>query len=280
MSSWGDSIKNAIIYLLPMAIIAGTFLMISWERVSRTQIKVINVRSAGGSTTHYVPKDGNTVTVDNKELGVSRTWPINELATIPTQYPDMFALPRFMTHDIQTVIVVEGDWEPLLNRSPHRKQIMSPDAVNFLRAIANKYGEQDTGNKSDAGDAIMLRDQIDQYLAGVSTGPTREMIAQPDVIGALKKSAALKALASVSDDLLNALNQIRNQLARFAGLNAMLLYVLLAFSILLSGASLFVGIKTLTEKPTASSVPADVGSRLDAIQRALGIPIAPVTGGK
>ena len=274
-----ESLKAAIIYLLPALLIAGTWMMIAWEKVSRTQIRVISVRSAGGSTTYYVPKEGNTVTIENKELGVTRTWPINELATIPTQYPDMIALPRFMTHDIQTVIVVEGDWEPLLNRSPHRLQIMSPDAVALLRDIANKYGGQDTGNRDDEGNPVLLRTQIDQYLSGVSTGPTREMIAQPDVLGALKKSTAMKALASVSDDLLARLTQIRDQLARFAGLNSMLLYILLVLSIVVSGASLFVGIKVLSSQSTPASVslPADVSSRLDAIQRALGIPIAPVS---
>lgn len=277
--NWGQSLANVGIYLgIPFVLLMFIGQYIWWKR-AKTMVKVIEVKTIGGTRVHYVPKEGNVVTIENKEMGVTRSWPVHELATIPMPYPEIGLLPEFLMREIQTVILIEGDWEPLLNRSPHRKGIMSPDALEFLRGLAHKYGlpEKDNdGNEVKAALAPDMADEVDEFLKGVSTGPTRYPIAAPDVLGALKVSTVMKALASVSDDLLEALKQIRNQLARFAGLNAMLLYVLLAFSIILSGASLFVGVKTLTNPPAASAtLPSDVSTQLDDIKRALGIPIKP-----
>ena len=85
------------------------------------------------------------------------------------------------------------------------------------------------------------------------------------MLGALKVSTVMKALASVSDDLLDVLQGIRNQLVRFASLNATYVYIGLALIIILQGVTLYfvisgsvVDISVLNEK-------------MDSIQKALGV---------
>jgi hypothetical protein len=247
----GQGLMNAGLYL-GIPLVLSTFVaMFMWERTCRTKTRVIVIKAAGGSENLYADKEGSEVTIPNKALGVTRTWPINSLATFPTSYPELGILPKFLQREIQTVIVNENDWEPVSNRSPHRTKIMSPDAVEFLRDIADKYPA--------------VADSIDNYLEGVATGPTREMIADPAILGALKASSVMKALASVSDDLLEALKGIRNQLARFAGLNATIVYIGLGLVVVLQGFIIYQMYQTGGTDIVA------LNEKVDAIMNALGI---------
>lgn len=255
----GGGLLNALLFMGPMAIIGSLVAMYFWERTCRTKIKVILVKTAGGTVVHYEDKEGNSVTLSNPKTGWSGTWPISDLATIPLPYPDLSGLlPRFLQREIQTAIFLEGDLEPIMNRSAHRHNIASPNVVNALQEALNLLPK-------DSNDAVKLSAQIEHILANTVTGPTRELVASPDWVGALRKSTALKALASVSDDLMEALKQIRNQLARFAGLNSTYVYIGLALAIILLGVNLYFTVKLANTETGATSIPPEVLQKIDAI---------------
>lgn len=246
----GSGLLNALLYMGPLAIIGGLVCLYFWEKTSRTKIKVLLVKTAGGTNTYYVDKEGDEVTLTNPSTGWTGTWPISRLATIPQPYPDLAGiLPRFLQREIQLSIFIEGDIEPLLNRSPHREKVMSPDVYNMLIFMKEKHPQ--------------AADSIDKLLDGASTGLSRELIASPEWVGSLRKSTALKALASVSDDLMEALKQIRNQLARFSGLNSTYVYLGLGLIIVLLGFNLYYVIQN--SQIAASSIPPDVLQKIDAI---------------
>jgi len=253
----GGGLLNALIFMGPLAIIGGLVAMYLWERTSRTKIKVILVKTAGGTAVYYADKEGDSVTLGNPKTGWSGTWPIHALATIPLPYPDLAGLlPRFLQREIQTTIFVEGDMEPLLNRSSHRYNVVSPNVANALQDALSLIPEG-----SEDGAKLIAR--IEDILANTATGPTRELIASPDWVGALRKSTALKALASVSDDLMEALKQIRNQLARFAGLNSTYVYIGLVLIVVLLGINLFFTVQNANSANV--SLPTDVLQKIDAI---------------
>ena len=248
----GQGLLNALIYMGPMAVIAGLVCMFLWERTCRKKLKVVLVKTAGGTVTYFVDKEGDSVTLSNKATGWSGTWPVSSLCTIPQAYPDLSGLlPKFLQREIQLSIVIEGDVEPILNRSAHRSKVMSPDVYDFLVEFKNSHPE--------------IAEEIASLLKGVSTGLSRELICSPDWVSALRKSTALKALASVSDDLMDALKQIQKQLARFSGLNSTYVYIGLALIIILLGVNLYY---------TVEGGQADLGDmkvKVDAIHKALGI---------
>ena len=254
----GSGLLNALLFMGPLAIIAGLVAMYLWERTCRLKVKVILVKTAGGTAVYYADKEGDNVGLSNPKTGWSGTWPINDLATIPLPYPDLAGLlPRFLQREIQTAIFVEGDLEPLLNRSAHRYNVASPNVANALREALEMLPDSTDGGK--------LAIQIEDILANTATGPTRELVASPDWVGSLRKSTALKALASVSDDLMEALKQIRNQLARFSGLNSTYVYIGLGLIIVLMAFNLYY---------TMQGGQADLGdmkTKVDAIYNALGI---------
>ena len=267
---FGQGLMNALIFMGPMAVIGTLVCLWWWERTCRTKTKLRIIKQAGGVDVQLVPKDGSDVTLHNPSMGVTRTWPISRLATIRVPYPDVAGLlPRFLQREIDEVTLQEGDWEPVFNRSPHREKIMSPDAINFVRELAHKYGLDETdshGKVIREAQIPELGAEIDLFLTGVSSGPTREMIGDPSWLGAFKISTTLKALASVSDDLLEALKGIRNQLARFAGLNSTFVYIGLGLIIVLQGFSLYHLIQG-----SAGGMPPETIQKIDAIYRALGI---------
>lgn len=256
----GSGLLNALLFMGPLAIIGGLVAMYFWERTCRTKIKALLVKTAGGTAIYYADKEGDSVTLSNPKTGWSGTWPINDLATIPLPYPDLAGLlPRFLQREIQTAIFVEGDLEPLLNRSAHRYNVASPNVVNALQEALELIPR-------DNDDGAKLTTQIDHILANTATGPTRELVASPDWVGALRKSTALKALASVSDDLMEALKQIRNQLARFSGLNSTYVYIGLVLIIILLAVNLFFTIQATNAGTTGTAgIPADIIQKLDAI---------------
>lgn len=252
----GGGLLNALIFMGPLAIIGGLVCMYFWERTCRTKIKVILVKTAGGTDPHLADKEGDSVTLSNPRTGWSGTWPINDLATIPLPYPDLAGiLPRFLQREIQTAIFVEGDLEPLLNRSAHRDNVASPNVVNALQEALEMLPDTAEGGKLIA--------QIQNVLEHTATSPTRELVASPDWVGSLRKSTALKALASVSDDLMEALKQIRNQLARFSGLNSTYVYIGLVLILVLMGVNLFYTIQ-MTNTGSAG-IPPEVLQKIDAI---------------
>lgn len=252
----GSGLLNALLYMGPLAIIGGLVMMYFWERTCRLKVKIIQVKTAGGTDVHYADKEGDSVTLSNPKTGWSGTWPISNLATIPLPYPDLAGLlPRFLQREIQTAIFVEGDLEPLLNRSAHRENVASPNVVNALQDALELLPDTTEGDK--------IAVEIQNVLNHTATSPTRELVASPDWVGSLRKSTALKALASVSDDLMEALKQIRNQLARFSGLNSTYVYIGLVLIIILLGVNLYYTIG-LANSGTVSLSP-EVLQKIDAI---------------
>ena len=252
---WG-SLYRAWAIMGPMVVVMAVVAMFFWDRTCRLKLKVIQVKTAGGTIVHYADKEGDSVTLSNPKTGWSGTWPINSLATIPLPYPDLAGLlPRFLQREIQTAIVIEGDLEPLLNRSAHRENVASPNVVNTLRDALEMLPNTVEGNKLSA--------QINNVLEHTATGPTRELVASPDWVGSLRKSTALKALASVSDDLMEALKQIRNQLARFAGLNSTILYIGIGLILVLQAFDLYYDIQMSNAGTTG--IPPDVVQKINAI---------------
>jgi len=258
MINVGQGLLNALLYMGPLAVIGGLVCMYFWERTCRLKLKVVLVKQAGGSVPYYVLKEGNEVNLANLSTEWSGTWPISDLATIPQPYPDLAGLlPRFLQREIQMAIFLEGDIEPLLNRSPHRMKVMSPDVYNSLLDLKEDYSPDSENSNAE------LVTKIEELLEGVSTGLSRELIAAPDWVSSLRKSTALKALASVSDDLMEALKQIRNQLSRFSGLNSTYVYIGLGFIIALLGFNLYYTMQVSVD--VTSTIPPDVLQKIDAI---------------
>lgn len=219
------SLGRAVLFLgIPFVLIIF-YLQWQWAQTCSKYIRVLVALKGGGGKWEFAPKEGGKVSIYNPDTKETRTWPINELATIEVPYPGVGFVPLALQKTIRLAIVNEGDWEPMLNRSPHRMKIASPDVVKYLQSLAEK--------------APSLRIEIDDFLAGVSTGPTREMVADPAALGNLERSGVLKALANVGDELLEAMKGLRNQLVRLAGLNPTWVYILLGMTLVLSAVNIY-----------------------------------------
>lgn len=222
------SIGRALLYL-GIPFVLGVFVMQwKWARTCERYIRVLVAQKGGGGEFRLAPKEGGEVTITDDNTGSVRTWPVNELATIDVLYPGVGFVPSFMQKTIRLAIVNEGDWEPMLNRSPHRKKVASPDVVEFLKHIAE--GEDENFKVSTKGS-----EEITKFLTDISTGPTREMIADPSVLGNLMKTSVLRALATVSNDLTDAMKSLNNRLSKVASANPMVVYIGLGLSLILLG---------------------------------------------
>lgn len=215
------SLGRAALFLGVPFVLLVFFFQWRWARVCDRNIQVLVAQQGGGGKYELAPKEGGQVTIYNPFTNETRTWPVNELATIEITYPGVGFVPKFLQKSIRLAIVNEGDWEPMLNRSPHRKKIASPDVVEFIKAIAQKISNP------------KLKTDIEEFLDGVSTGSTREMVADPAMLGNLMRSGVLKALATVSNDLMDILKGINSKLARFAGLNGAVIYIGLGLIVIL-----------------------------------------------
>ena len=250
------SFGRALFYLGVPFVIMVFYFQWRWAKTCDNNIRVLIAEKGGGARWMLAPKEGGKVTIHNTDTDEDRVWPVNELATIDVLYPGVGFVPAFMQKSIRLAILNEGDWEPLLNRSPHRQKIASPDVVNFIRAL---------GKRSDA--TAKTKEAIESFLNGVSTGPTREMVADPATLGNLMRSVVLKALATVSNDLMDALKSINTRLARFAGLNATIIYIGLGLILILNAFAIYQLMQVAPSLAEAS----EIAPKIDAIQKALGI---------
>lgn len=213
------SLGRAALFLGAPFVLMVFYFQWRWARVCDRNIQVLVAQQGGGGRYELAPREGGQVTIHNPSTNETRTWPVNELATIDITYPGVGFIPKFLQKSIRLAIVNEGDWEPMLNRSPHRRKIASPDVVEFMQKIAVKIPK--------------LKEDVDEFLSGVSTGPTREMVADPAMLGNLMRSGVLKALATVSNDLMDILKGINLKLARFAMLNGTVIYIGLGLIVIL-----------------------------------------------
>lgn len=243
------SIGRALLFLGIPFILLVFFAQWKWARTCDRNIQILVAQRGGGGKYVLAPKTGGEASITNPVTGETRTWPMNELATIDVPYPGLGFLPRFLQKSIRLAIVNEGDWEPMLNRSPHQEKIASPDVVDFVLSIAVKSSDD-------------IRKEIAEFMKSVSTGSTREMIADPATLGALRQSTIMKALATVSDDLVDSIKKLRTQLSRIAGINPTVIYIgLFAIGALV----IFLVIQTI------QSDLGDMVNKVDAIYKSLGI---------
>jgi len=238
------SIGRAFLFLGIPFVLLVFYLQWKWAKTCSNNIQVLVAEKGGGGSWKLAPKRGGQITIHDPNTDDVRTWAVNELATIDVLYPGVGFVPDFLQKTIRLAIVNEGDWEPMLNRSAHRKKVASPDVIAFMQELA-KQGNSKT------------KVAIEKFISNISTGPTREMIADPATLGSLMRSEVLRALAVVSNDLVDTLKAVNTRLARFTGLNPIVVYIGLGLVVILTIYVVF---------QIAQIVPA-----LNAIQRALGV---------
>ena len=243
------------LYLFVVFVFMVVYYEWKWAKICKNYIQVLVAQQGGGGDFFLAPKAGGQVTIKNSQTDEERTWPVNELATIEVPYPGVGFIPAFLQKTIRLAIVNEGDWEPMLNRSPHREKIASPDVVEFLQALVE-----------DTEDA-KKKAAITKLVGGLATGPTREMIANPATLGDLMRSSVMKALATVSTDLVDLLKGVNAKLGKVVGPNPMIVYIGLGLITILLAVTLYMIV------PIVSSIGdlGNVSDKLDAIMKALGV---------
>ena len=217
-----DSVGRAFIYLGIPFVLMVFYFQWRWARTCGKNIQLLVVEQGGGGSFQLAPKSGGSVSVKNPTTGIIRVWAVNELSTIDVLYPGVGFIPGFMQKQIRMAIVNEGDWEPLLNRSPHMQKIASPDIVEGLEAIVKGLDE-----KSDA----KTIKKITSLLDGVSTSPTREMIASPAVLGNLITERITELAVTVAKDIMNPLAEAIKKMGR--QLNPLIVYIGLGLIVIL-----------------------------------------------
>lgn len=177
-----------------------------WSKTCQTSTLVLIRKADGHADYELAPQEGGSVSLKNPHSGTTKMWPINELATLDVPYPGVGFIPRFMQKTIRMVLVDEADWEPLLNRSPHRTRVASPDVVEFLEGLATDL--QATPENADSVQRIL--DLIDT----LATIPTREMIASPAVLGNLMHEKITEAVITVNKEMLDSVTNLVRRLGR------------------------------------------------------------------
>jgi len=234
------SFGRAALYMGIPFVLMIFYFQYKWAKTCDKNIQVLVAQQGGGGDFQLAPKVGGEITLYNPDTDETRTWPVNELATIDVTYPGVGFVPRWMQKTIRMAIVNEGDWEPMLNRSPHREKIASPDVLKFLKEIAENSG------------STKIKDKIEVFVKDISTGPTREMIADPAVLGNLMRSSVMKALATVSTELTDALKGITTQLSRFKNMNPAFIYIGLALAVILTTITIYKVLPMAEQIDTAS----------------------------
>jgi len=189
-----------------------------WARTCKNYIQILVAEQGGGGKFVLAPKTGGEVSITNHVTGVTRVWALNELATIDVLYPGVGFVPGFMQKQIRMAIVSEGDWEPLLNRSPHMQKIVSPDMVEGFKAIAENADDK-------------TKKAIIAMLEGVSTSPTREMIASPAVLGNLIQERITALAVTVAKDIMNPLTEAIKKMGK--RVDPLTVYIGLGLSVIL-----------------------------------------------
>jgi len=207
------------VYLGSLFVCMVVYYQWRWANTCKNNIQVLVVQQGGGGDFKLAPKSGGDVSIQNPHNDTTRTWAINELATIDVLYPGVGFVPAFLQKTIRLVIVHEGDWEPLLNRSPHMQKVASPDIVMAMEEIA----------KDATDDAIKKRVLV--LLDGVSTAPTREMIASPAVLGNLMHERITEVVATVAKDIFDPLKEVLKKLSK--PINPLIVYIGLGLAVLL-----------------------------------------------
>lgn len=199
------------VYLGTLFVLMVVWYQWRWARICKNNIQVLKVQQGGGGEFVLAPKTGGQVSIKNPHTDMTQTWAINELATIDVLYPGVGFIPAFLQKTIRLAILNEGDWEPLLNRSPHMLKVASPDMVLALEGIVKEVKDETVQKK------------ISAVLEGVRTSPTREMIGSPAVLGNLMHEKISELAVTVAKDIMNPLNEAIKKMGQ--RINPMLVYI-------------------------------------------------------
>lgn len=244
------SLGRAALYLGVPFVLMVFYMQWRWAKVCKNNIQVLVAQQGGGGEFTLAPKTGGEVSIKNQFTNTTRTWAINELATIDVLYPGVGFVPAFLQKTIRLCIVSEGDWEPLLNRSRHLQKIASPDIVKELMYIAENDGSEET------------KKAITKLLDGVSSSPTREMIASPAVLGNLIQEKITELVATVSKDIMQPLTEALKKMGQ--RINPTIVYIGLGLVVVMMGFALYQVV------PLAEQV-SDLTRDLAVIKTALGV---------
>ena len=214
-----EGVLRAFLFLGVPSVLVVFYLQWRWARTCKNFIQVLVVQQGGGGDFQLAPKTGGEISLENPHTKTVRTWAINELATIDVLYPGVGFVPAFIQKTIRLAIVHEGDWEPLLNRSPHLRRVASPDLVAEFLKIAEASTDEAT------------KKNITELLNGVSTSPTREMIASPAVLGNLLHEKISEIVATVAKDVFDPLKDIIKKLGK--PINPTIVYIGLGLAVIL-----------------------------------------------
>lgn len=248
----GTEIGRVALFLGVPFLILIFVMQYKWAKTCEANIRVLVAHKSGAGSFQFAPKDGGSISITNPTDGTIRVWAVNELATIDVPYPGVGFLPKWMQKSIRLAVVNEGDWEPMLNRSPHRENIASPDIAMYLKSLSERIKNED------------VKEEISGILSKISTSPTREMIADPSTLGNLMQSSVMKALATVSNDLMEALKSVNAKLGKMMNFNPMIMYIGLGIVAILVAVMIFKVLPMVSEFE-------ELTAKLDAISRSLGI---------
>ena len=258
-SNVGQGLMNAGLFLgIPM-ILSIFFLQYRWSKKADKNIRTLTALKSGGGQWGYAPKEGGEVTLYDKTTDTYKTWAVNELTTIEIDYPGVGFVPSWMQKKIRLACFNEGDAEPLLNRSIHRNNIASPDVIEFIKRIAEENPE--------------MAESINEYASGLTTAPTRMPVIDPATWGSLKQASALKALSTVSNELMDTLKAITIRLNRIGNFNATYIYIGLILCVILSGFSIYLNMQAAAQSAQVidSSITQEVVDKVNRIAESLGI---------
>jgi len=188
------------LYLMAVFAAMVAFYQYKWAKTCKTKTLVCVQKADGHGSFDLADQSGGSVTLINPATKATRLWPLNELATIEVPYPGVGFVPAFMQKSIRMILVSEGDWEPLTNRSIHHQKVASPDIVTALTHI-----------KEHTKDTDVIR-KLDWILDGVSTGPTREMIASPEFLGNIVMEKVSQVAITVVKDVLDPVTAVIKRL--------------------------------------------------------------------
>jgi len=85
------------------------------DKFCEQKVHLIIVPTIGKGIDKFVSKEGNSISIPNKD-GTSNMWVLSKLNAFPMSYPPGGF--RWLRRDIQTVVLSEESWEPLSNSNP------------------------------------------------------------------------------------------------------------------------------------------------------------------
>ena len=240
---------NFILYLALILVGMIVYYQWQWTKKCANNVKVLVSMPDGSTQTAYAPKSGNYVALPVPESNTVRLWPINKLSSVEVEYPGDGFIPRFLQKKIKMVIVDSEDWEPMLNRGSYSHGVASPDVRDRIRDLAEDYPDA----KAD----------LNALADGLSTAPTRDMVASPAVLGNIMKEKVSELAVTISRETFDKMEGFTRKLDRLP--NPLIIYVGL-------GAILIIlAILLINAMPTLSGL-AELESSIAAIKSALGVP--------